>query len=281
MSYKEVQINGKSTAIKRFDLRMLGPNATICVIAKRGSGKSVLVKNLLDYYKSKIPVGMIIAPTDRMNCFYGEFVPDMYVHYEYQPDVIETFLTRQDLMIQKYKEKKSKSKFVDPRAFLVMDDCLSSKGSWLKDVSLKKVFMDGRHYKLVYILTMQFSLGIPPDLRSNFDYVFLLAEDMVNNKKRLYDNYAGMFRKFKSFETVFDTLTANYGCMVLSNRGKRKTMFEKMFWFKADPKVEIEKFGCSQYRGFHNANYNKDWNRCTKAPDIQDIITRRKESKFV
>ena len=84
-----------------------------------------------------------------------------------------------------------------------MDDCLGSKHAWAKDKPILEMFYNGRHFQITFILTMQFPLGIGPELRSNFDYVFLLADDFVSNQKRIYDHYAGMFPNFESFRRVF------------------------------------------------------------------------------
>ena len=86
-------------------------------------------------------------------------------------------------------------KIIDPRTYIVMDDCLSSKGSWMRDKPILELLFNGRHYEIMYILTMQFPLGIPPDLRVNFDYIFLMAEDTLSNLKRIFDHYAGCFPK--------------------------------------------------------------------------------------
>ena len=56
----------------------------------------------------------------------------------------------------------------DPRAFLILDDCLYDN-TWAKDKNMRYVFMNGRHYKLLFLLTMQYALGIPPNLRTNID----------------------------------------------------------------------------------------------------------------
>ena len=44
-----------------------------------------------------------------------------------------------------------------------------------------------------YLLLLQYALGVPPNLRTNIDYVFILRENFVSNRKRLYEHYAGMF----------------------------------------------------------------------------------------
>ena len=45
---------------------------------------------------------------------------------------------------------------------------------------------------------MQYAVGIPPEMRSNFDYIFLLAEDFISNRKRLLSLNA----KNKLFNTL-------------------------------------------------------------------------------
>ena len=67
--------------------------------------------------------------------------------------------------------------------------------------------MNGRHYFMLFVITMQFALGIPPNLRINIDYVFILRENYISNRKRLYEHYAGMFPTFEMFAQVMDQCT--------------------------------------------------------------------------
>ena len=252
--------NNSKLNIKGFDFDMFVENPSIVLIAKRGSGKSWVVRALLQFFKN-IPAGIVIAPTDRMNAFYRNFFPDSYIYYDYKSEIIEKIMDRQKQMKKKQEKKKADGKKIDPRAFVIMDDCLGQKGTWVRDPPIQELLYNGRHYELMYILTMQFPLGIAPELRANFDYIFLLAEDYISNKKRIYDHYAGMFPSFEAFRQVFDQLTDDFGSMVIVNRGVRKTIFEKIFWYKApnleDVKVDI---GCKQFRDYHKNNYNEKWN---------------------
>ena len=80
--------------------------------------------------------------------------------------------------------------------------------------------MNGRHWHILFIITMQFPLGIPPNLRTNIDYVFILRENIVSNRKRIYEHYAGMFPDFDKFCQVMDQCTENYECLVIHNNAK-------------------------------------------------------------
>lgn len=258
MVAKEIKIlGGKSLPIRDFKLEWFCQNPSICMIAKRGSGKSWVCRAILKHFRY-LPGGVIIAKTEKMNCFYGNFFPDTYIHYEYKGDIVDNLLQRQNIMIDKCVAKYKEGKRVDPRAFLVMDDCLASKGTWMNDQPILEVFYNGRHYQLLFILTMQFPLGIKPELRCNFDYIFLLSEDFISNQKRIFDHYAGMFPSFDVFRSVFLQLTDNFGSMVIVNRGPKKDLIDKVFHYKADNE-SIEMIGCKQFIEFHDKNYNKNW----------------------
>ena len=91
-----------------------------------------------------------------------------------------------------------------------------------------------RHWKIMLVITMQYPLGIPPTLRTNIDYVFILRENYIANRKRIYENYAGMFPTFESFCQVMDQCTENYECLVIHNNSKSNKLNDQVFWYKAD-----------------------------------------------
>lgn len=260
---KNIIYDGSNIPIREFKLDNMVPYATICMIAKRASGKSWIVRAILNHNKD-IPGGMIISPTDKKSSFYGKFFPSMYIHYEFSSQAIKNLLYRQDEMLEKRKKYYKLGKKVDPRSFIIMDDCMGSKASWIKDEMILELFFNGRHSKVFYILTMQFPLGITPDLRANFDYIFLLAEDFISNQKRIHEHYAGIFGTFNSFQQVFRELTSEYGSMVLVNRGAGGDISDKVFYYKA-PSINPPKMGCQQFNKFHHDNYNKNWYKDSQA----------------
>lgn len=278
---KDVRLDGnKSLPIKEFKLDSMCENPAIVMIAKRASGKSWVCRSILKHFKD-IPVGIVIAPTERMATppFYSDFFPDSYIHYEYKSETIEKLLVRQDVMIEKQIDREQQGKKpIDARGFILMDDCLSKKGTWMKDQPIMELLFNGRHYKLMYMLTMQFPLGITPELRCNFDYIFLLKDDFYSNLKRLYDHYAGMFPTFDAFRLVFKELTSNYGAMVIVNRGACDNFLEKIFWYRAQ-NDSVGMIGCKQFISHHNSNYNKDWKKNRKGLDIMDVVSKKTKIK--
>jgi len=134
----------------------------------------------------------------------------------------------------------------------------------------------------MYILTMQFALGITPELRSNFDYIFLLKAEFMSEQKKLFDHYAGMFPNFDSFRQVFNELTANFGCMVIDNKRKASNPLERLFWYRApDLSNENKLFGGKQFRKFHECNYDKDWRKKKSSYDFLAWSNDIKKNKGV
>jgi len=125
---------------------------------------------------------------------------------------------------------------------------------------------------------MQFPLGITPDLRSNFDYIFLLGEDFKSNQKRLYEHYAGMFPNLKAFIDVFEQVTNDFGSMVIVNRGARHSFLEKIFWYKATDQ-DIHPIGCKQFRVIHEKNYNNEWKKKEKGITADQFMRNKIKNK--
>jgi hypothetical protein len=94
--------------------------------------------------------------------------------------------------------------------------------------------MNGRHWKIMLIITMQYPLGIPPNLRTNIDYVFILREPYLTNRKRIWENYASMFPTLEAFCAVMDQTTENYECLVINNNAKSNKLNDQIFWYKAE-----------------------------------------------
>ena len=238
--------------LKKFDMRNVefkhnktsGP--VIVFIGRRDTGKSYLVRDLL-YYHQDIPIGTVIAGTESGNGFYGKHVPKLFIHDEYNTAIIENVLKRQKIVIKEIKKENEAygNSNIDGRAFVILDDCLWDN-SWAKDKMMRLLFMNGRHWKIMTIITMQYPLGVPPNLRTNIDYTFILREPYLNNRKRIYDNYAGMFPTFESFCQVMDQCTENYECLVINNNSKSNKLEDQIFWYKADAHNDF-KLGAKEF----------------------------------
>ena len=222
--------------LKKFNPATI-PSDSVCVwIGKRGVGKSVCLKEIMSYHRD-IPVGVAISPTEPANSFFEKFIPKLLLYEHASEDILQKFLQRQiSISTERKREiKKFGSSQIDARAFLVLDDCLYDK-KWINNINIRSIFMNGRHYKIFFLITMQHAMGLPPVLRNNIDYVFIFRNNIRKEREKIYQHYAGMFPSFEAFEQVMMQTTENYECMVIDNKTQSNKLEDQIFWYKASEK---------------------------------------------
>lgn len=232
MSKREIGIK-----LEKFKLDWVGPNKIIVMIGSRGRGKSTILLDYL-YHNQDIPFVTCVSPTDNFNHTFTPHVPSRFIFSEYTPVLVENFLRRQ----QNLKGKKKQALIgvndrryaeVDCRGILIMDDCLAQNKGWKVDPSLRWIFFNGRHADITFVLTMQYQVGIPPDYRTNIDWVFLCKENKRIERQKLWKYYAGIFPKYEMFEQIFMRCTTDKKCMVINQLSESEILEEQVFWFKA------------------------------------------------
>jgi hypothetical protein len=225
--------------LKKFDMKTItfkadenkGP--VIVLIGRRDTGKSYLVRDIL-YHHRDVPIGTVISGTEAGNGFYSNLVPKLFIHEEYNAVLIENVLRRQKTVLKQMKREIEayKRSTIDPRTFVILDDCLFDS-TWTRDKLMRSLFMNGRHWKVLLVISMQYALGIPPNLRTNIDFTFILRDNNYSNRKRIWENYASMFPTLESFCSVMDQCTENYECLVIDNNTKSNKLQDQIYWYRA------------------------------------------------
>jgi hypothetical protein len=227
--------------IRKFNMQLLKDRTAmdsrkspmIVIIGKKDTGKSFLVRDILFNTQDCYPIGTVISGTEVANEFFQHMVPSKLIHDKYSPEIVTKVIQRQlSLKQARNKSKVGGQSNVDPRAFLILDDCLYDS-SWIKEESTRYVFMNGRHVDLSTMITMQYPLGITPNLRTNVDFVFIMRENILGNRRRIYENYAGMFPTFEMFCQFMDQCTENFECLVICNNVPSNKLEDQVFWYKA------------------------------------------------
>jgi hypothetical protein len=205
------------------------------VIGKKDTGKSFLVRDILANTQSYFPVGTVISGTELANEFFQHMVPSKLIHDKYRPEIVQNVIKRQlGIKTARNTDKKSRggNSSIDPRAFLILDDCLYDN-TWINQESTRYIFMNGRHIDMMTIITMQYPLGISPNLRTNVDFIFILRENITRNRRIIYENYAGMFPTYEMFSQFMDQCTEDFNCLVICNGIQSNKLEDQVFWYKA------------------------------------------------
>jgi hypothetical protein len=243
--------------IAKFDMSQLMSDATILLLGKRRSGKSWLTRDIL-YHHRHIPAGVIFSGTESVSPFFGDFIPDSFIHTEYKPELIEEMMSRQRRKIREAKDsgKSEDGKLANNNRFIVMNDLQQDATAWKKDKTIKNIFFNGRHYNYLFILTLQYMMGITPELRSNLDYVFIFNESSIKNKRKIYEDYAGIIPSFDYFCNILEFCTQDHQCLVIKTSGN--TFEESVFFYKAEYRSGF-RLGHKSLWKFHDKKYNKKY----------------------
>jgi hypothetical protein len=201
-------------------------NCFTILIGKRGSGKTTLLKDLLHRISDKVDVCIAVSPTDDTNAAMKQMLPEAMVHRELPDELLQSIL-----MVQRKQWSRGHGKHLA----LVLDDIAFDK-KLFDSKSFKELAYNGRHLKITVFVTLQYAIAIPPSIRCQADCVVTLGEKMLNNRKRLYENFFGT-TTFPEFCCILDRTTNHNEALVLWNRSSNNNLEESLFWYKADLEV--------------------------------------------
>ena len=259
-SYFVSELQMGSLQLKKFDPSKMGDDKVCVFIGKRGTGKSTLVTDIL-WHKKHLPAGIAMSGTEEGNGYYKQFIPDLFVYSDYNKEAIEKLIERQKKLLSLGK--------CSP-VFILMDDCMYDR-SFMRDTAIRQLFMNGRHWKIFFMMTTQYCMDMTPMIRTNVDYVFALRDNVRQNRENLYKAFFGVFPNFDTFCQVMDSCTENYECLVLDNTSKSNRITDCVFWYKAPIRRNF-RVGGSAFWQYHQRYYNP---RAASQRPVEDSVKRK------
>lgn len=248
----------ENIVFRKFQLESIMLDSVICLVGRRRSGKSWAIRSLIhELGKRKVPYGKIFSGTEHCSPWFGEFFPKLFIENKVDDEKLRVILAKQAKAV---KEVRDRTGDKDGRRrsnnmMLVFDDMMSEDDSWSKSKHFRKLFVEGRHYNIIFIMALQYVMGIRPDLRDNIDYAFLFANE-GNNLKKLWENYAGVIPTFDMFKEIFHKFTRDKGCMVINKTSSSGDIRDQVFYYKASDPGPFQ-FGCRQFWDAHERRYKE------------------------
>jgi hypothetical protein len=242
--------------IKELDVNDLRPRSLdddgvkYAMIGKPGTGKSSIIKSYMHAKRHIFPVGLFCNGTEDSTQFFSKHVPDLFIH-PLSLTLVESFIKRQKL---------AKQYLSNPWSLFITDDCMDDTRIFTKP-AFKYVFKNGRHLKMSYIMSLQYSIDIKPDIRGCIDGTFILRESNEKFRKNLYENYASVIPTYAEFKAILDTVTGDYTSLFIDNRSTSNNVEDCVYYYKAnlnliDPNF---KFGCNEFWDFSQKRYNPQY----------------------
>jgi len=254
--------------LHKFNFTSFKPDRIVMLVGKRGTGKSVLLNDLLSYLSLEYDMGIAMSPTPESQDMFREFMPDSCIYDEYDGDKIAEVVDT----LRRWNHRK-----VYRRVFVLLDDCMFDPRV-LRSTAMRDIHMNGRHLKILFLNIVQYVMDVPKSLRSQIDYVFALREPQRAYRESLYKNFFGVFGTYDEFAVALDTCTSNYGCMVIDNTSSKNDPSSSVFWYRAVPKPPKFILGNSTYWKLHYLFYNEPDTALRPDEDLIPCLARNKPS---
>lgn len=216
--------------ITQFDPSTAKRNSVWLLIGARNTGKTVLLVDLLYNTRNNYDFAMAMTATMSTVEILREHIPDRLIFKTgYDFDAGDKFKETCSLI-----RSDSKTRY----SCLAQDDCMFDN-KVMKTETQRYLYLNSRHDNVTLFNTTQYCMLIPSHIRTQVDFIFALRENIMANKKRLYEYFFGMFPTFSEFDKVFSECTKNFGAFVLDKTKATPTVH----WYIANPRTPKFKLG--------------------------------------
>lgn len=175
------------------------------IFSRKNRGKSWLARWLVDESRSQFHSILVIAPSD-LRFFWTGVAGESAVHQDYDEGLITSLIQHQR------KRGKDGTLNADTKKILVVFDDVLSEVNWKKRGPLLTLATSNRHYGIAILVISQSVSALPPVLRTNADYAFMLRVNSEGSRDLLYADY-GTGNK-RSWMEALDSATKGYSAYV-------------------------------------------------------------------
>ena len=184
-------------------------NKIICFTAKRNSGKSQLLRYMVNCSKKLFHKVFVICPTETVNHFYKDLVPKTNIFSQYKEQWVERLIDKMTEINSGKSDNEAK------HILLILDDCCSDS-NFHQSKTLKKLATRGRHIKIAVMITCQYIYQIPPVIRNNCDFIYVGQMNQQGLKLLTDEFLMGSIDK-KEFVDLYHSNTNDYNFLVINN----------------------------------------------------------------
>ena len=219
-----VTSNGSSaTYCQKFHLGDIDKGTNTIICGRRLTGKSQLLCEILQSRpdaKVAIFASKYVAPS-----YKKYFAPDQ-VHEQFDSKALKTLLDQQ---YQQQQDYASSTELV-----IAFDDVRAANRDLWRDPFIRETIRYGSSLGITAIFLIQYAGQLDDMFKRNIDYVFCFRDNIIDNQKLMFTEFAGMFPSFHEFKVVLDECIAEpYRCLVFDLKTPRKDPRQSVFWYKA------------------------------------------------
>jgi hypothetical protein len=211
--------------IKKFKKKMLPKDGVIMITGRSDSGKSVLIRDLMRLYRKDFDMVVVFSGSKSTCKTLLRHVPGICIYYGWDSKKFEDIFDEAEMMVELGRKK---------RILVVADDLAYMSKIINNDKTIARMFFNGRHAGLLFMLSVQYPKVLNVDFRGQIRMAFICHEKNPNIREKVYDAFNPCFYTFADFDRVMVQCTKNFEVFVCSNmNNKSNKITDNVFWYKA------------------------------------------------
>jgi hypothetical protein len=198
-------------------------NKTVCICARRNSGKSELTSYIVNEFKDKFSKIYVVCPTESVNHFYekSKIVDKKCIFDKLHDDWVNQLIEK----LSKINDNKPKEERTN--VLLILDDLVCDYNTHDSD-TLDKLFVRGRHVNISVIVISQYINLISTVIRNNSDYL-IVGQQNSKSIGLIYDEFINILTR-KEFEKFYINSIEDYNFLIINcNNVKKVTDKNELF----------------------------------------------------
>lgn len=245
--------------IYKLDPNTLPTKGTMVFIGGTESGKSTLMFDIVYHFRHYFQSAIVFCGSTETALEWSTHIPGSFVFDNFDENKLDSILDDQELAV---------IRGTAGPMLVVVDDMSWNKKNILNAPIMRRLMMNGRHSKVLALISMQYCKDIGPDIRTQIKAVFLCREGNPVNRQRIFEAWNNVFTNFAEFDTVFRACTVDYNVLALVKNMKSDKVSDCCFWYKA------------QNRGNYRVNKHGYWwrfhSRRFDTQHLEKAILRKK-----
>jgi len=211
--------------LKRFDPISINLNPVIVIIGHTGT--TSLAGDMIAHMSPAPEHGYAACSNDCEAAYYKQRFPYVSTYEGYDNSILKEITEIQDPSVHR-------------DCFLVIDKC-HWDNSWQRDHRMRNLFINSRIFHTAVIITMGYPMGVIPIMRACVNYVFIGRENIISNRRRIYEQWGSIFPTFELFCEAMNVLSEReeYTFLVFDNTSTSKNIDDHVFYYKVPCKDKI------------------------------------------
>lgn len=231
----------KSIKFRGFPPDKIRDNRIFLLLGPRGSGKTTMMKTIMWHLRHRVEFVVAFLGTEETVIDFKGIIPDSLMYCgitSFNTDMISQVISLQENWSKLGSFHEDKNAYRIKSILIVMDDMMVDN-TWLKSSAILELHNNGRHLGISVLNAAQYCMSLPPNLRTQIDYVVVFYSPALDWIDKLYKNFFGGYFTMPDFKKVYAKLTENRRAIVLDNTTKGIEAVDCIFTMSADPNIVL------------------------------------------